>query len=166
MSNLLNYQTILEEAFCKFLLNQGASKKTQRNYRTDLHHFLNWVVLTIPTTTNHLLASTAGLLAVITPELLENYKRLLVENHVPLSTVNRRLSSVRAFCRACQAYGWLNHNPAASLQNLTKEKTKESQLEKILELFRHDLKHEGASKVTIKNYASDVKQFLTWLQNQ
>lgn len=165
-SNLASYQAIFENALIDFLKQEGTSEKTLKNYRSDLRHFLSWSVLTIQSNTGHLPQSHLEFTTLITPHLLESYKHFLAENKIPIATINRRLSTMRIFCRACIARGWLSYNPATKLQNLTPVKPPKNEIEEVLRIFRNDLERDGASKVTIKNYASDVKQFLLWLQNQ
>lgn len=166
-SNVLDYQVILEQHFITFLTEQGASKKTRNNYRSDLRHFIGWTMLTMassgaPSPHTHL-----EFVSNITPDVLTGYKLYLTENKIPASTINRRLSAIRIFCRSCHVYGWINENPAIALANIaTKQTDVHNSLEKMLLHWKADLQQEGASKSTIKNYATDVKLFLRWLEGQ
>ena len=57
-------------------------------------------------------------------------------------------------------------NPAQDLENIQSTK-KQSQSPtpdlKLIEQFRQSLKDKRLKPATIKNYVSDVNQFLTWL---
>lgn len=164
-SNLANYQAFLETEFSEFLNQQGAAAKTRKNYRTDLRHFFSWTILTIQSSQNHLVTSPSDFLFLLTPRFLENYRRFLIVNRISRNTINRRLSTIRAFIRCCLQRGWLKDNPTLMLQNLPGVKSPTNPWQEILELFVADLRRSGASKGTIKNYSSDVKRFFTWLQN-
>ncbi|MFZ5844945.1 MAG: site-specific integrase [Patescibacteria group bacterium] len=164
-SNLASYQAFFESEFATYLVQQGSAAKTQKNYRTDLRHFLSWTILTIQSTKNQRPSSVKEFLSFFTSDFLGSYKRFLVENRIAPTTANRRLSTVRTFCRFCQEKGWLNHNPASTLQNLTLMQKPINELEEMLKFFQEELKRSGASRVTIKNYTSDIKQFLAWLGN-
>lgn len=104
----------------------------------------------------------------ITADALNNYKLYLTENKIPASTINRRLSAIRMFFHSCHVYGWIDQNPAITLTNVaTKQINADPRdpLEKMLLHWKADLQQEGASKSTIKNYATDVRKFLEWMQS-
>src|SRR3989344_3869982 len=114
----------LEALFHQFLLagNKKISPVTIKNYLSDLRHFLGWLVLRL---------KTSGISIKITdtfqpPELashlsesnLRHYRAYLVENEIPLSTINRRLSTLRKFCSFFISQRWLNENPAKKINNI------------------------------------------------
>ncbi|MBI5449490.1 site-specific integrase [Candidatus Gottesmanbacteria bacterium] len=165
-SNLAKYQDILELSFSQFLFERGASGKTQKNYISDINHFLSWTVLTIQAHNIPLPTTHTELINLITPHIMEQYKHFLLANHIPAATTNRRLSALRTFGAFCQSQGWWADNPANILINVPIEKRTADPTSELLQAFRADLAREGASKVTIKNYTSDIRQFLHWLSQQ
>ena len=121
LSNLADYQAFIERTFLGFLQEQGASEITQKNYRTDIKNFFNWIITTAQN--DESVARTTeqkGLLRQITIELLENYKRSQVLAHVPIATINRRLSTLRIFFRCAISHGWVSEDPTKYLTNLPK----------------------------------------------
>lgn len=166
LSNLATYQDILETAFAEFLKTRGSSVKTQKNYQSDLRYFFSWVSLTIQSQNSLLPSSHQEFVGAITPHALEQYKHFLVANQIPASTINRRLSALRTFGAFCEAQGWWVENPTHILLNVPHAPRSQNPMEEMLADFRRDLAREGASKVTIRNYASDVRQFLHWMESQ
>lgn len=124
----------------------GLTPRTVRNYRSDLAHFLRW-------------AGGAPLSA----NLLANYKAYLLETTAS-STANRSLSTLRAFCRFLVGNGFLAKNPAENISNIdTKETLSDTAVkEKLLQEFTKHLQDQKVSATTLKNYLSDVRQFLAW----
>lgn len=140
------------------------SGKTLRNYRADLKHFLAW-------SKNHLvnqeIESLESLLPHFSGFLVAAYKTHHTENNVPQSTTNRRLSTLRNFGKFLKSSGITNNNPTQLVNNLKEEITLEGRLEKIVKEFARQLEKEDVSRVTRKNYLSDIKHFVSWLkQNQ
>ncbi len=163
LSNLATYQDILESSFAEFLKARGSSVKTQKNYQSDLRYFFSWVSLTIQSQNATLPSSHLEFLHRITPHTLEQYKHFLVANRIPAATINRRLSTLRTFGAFCQAHQWWQEDPTVILTNVALQPAPHDATQEMLAAFRADLAREGASRVTIKNYSSDVKQFLHWL---
>lgn len=133
---------------------------TLRNYRSDIGHFLSW-------TTLHLKAQGVDIendnvVPHFTGLLVANYKTYHIENKIPEGTTNRRLSTLRNFGKFLVKSGLLTENPAQLLNNLSKDKAPLDS-EVILEEFETHLKEEGISRVTLKNYLSDIRQFLSWI---
>lgn len=127
------------------------SGKTLRNYRADLRHFLTW--------SNHI----DDIIPHFTGLLVANYKSHHIENKIPEGTTNRRLSTLRNFGKFLVRTSLITESPAQLLNNLSKIETVEQKQMSILEEFEKHLKEEGVSKVTLKNYVSDVRQFLAWV---
>ena len=101
-------------------------------------------------------------MSLVKPIEIENYKTSQIESKTPPATVNRRLSSVRIFFQCAVENHWLSVNPADKVANITKPKTEISP-ETILGEFEQALIAEGAASTTIRNYVTDVEQFLHWL---
>jgi site-specific recombinase XerD len=162
MSNVPSYQSEIEKRFNDFLNIQGVSDKTVSNYCSDVRHFMEWV-----TTNNGSIASgvqnTSAFFSLITPELLSSYRDTQVTTGIPTSTINRRLSSVRMLFKWATDARVTLTNPTQSLRNINNPVTVPVQtMEGILGAFEQSLRLEGAADNTIKNYVSDVQQFLIW----
>jgi len=138
---------------------------TIKNYLSDLRHFLGWMTLKLKVKNEKLKIETlseAEFTQFITPEIILNYKQYLISNNIPLKTVNRRLSTLRKVCSFCISQGWMRENPAKKIFNQKKplniqisKKNKQT-----LNKFSRELYKSGFSKATIKNYLSDVQEFL------
>src|SRR5260221_412409 len=120
MSNLPDYQAVLEQVFMGNLLEQGTSKKTQVNYRTDLRNFTNWAVDAIKLTSYGQENLRHNFFTHNTSEVIENYKRSQILAHTPRATVNRRLSAVRMFFKCAVSQGWTQEDPTEYVLNIPK----------------------------------------------
>jgi len=152
----------LPELFRHYLKTQKISSVTIKNYVADIRNFLDW--LAAKTGVRYQVAgkSTFGLL---TQETIEEYKTDLANKHTPLSSINRRLSALRKFGQFGLSHGWLVKNEASQVRNLRASPI-DRQLpnERILTEFRKHLEAEKVSQITIKNYLSDLRHFLSWLE--
>ncbi len=153
----------LPELFKNHLQIQKISATTTKNYVADVNHFLSW--LASKTGIKHQIVGKA-IFGLFTQETIEEYKQDLLESKTPLSTINRRLSALRKFGKFGKSQGWLTENPADKIANadsLSKLQQK-TQDKKILLDFQKHLEKERVSSLTIKNYLSDLRHFLNWLE--
>ena len=165
----------LPELFRHYLKTQRASSATIKNYVADINHFLGW--LTQKTGIRHQIAGRA-LFGLFTPETLEEYKTDLLEN-TPLSSLNRRLSALRKFGLFAQSRDWIKNNPALRVKNANNSLKHYQQTSnrdakntnhegrtatRLIESFQKYLEEEKVSQITIKNYLSDLRHFLAWLE--
>jgi site-specific recombinase XerD len=141
----------LPEIFKNYLKIQKVSPITVKNYLADINHFLSW--LAKKTGIKHQVVGKA-IFGLFTKETLEEYKTDQLSENTPLSTTNRRLSTLRKFGRFGKAQGWLIEIP--KVENIT------STL--VLSKFQKHLEKEKVSPLTIKNYLSDLRHFLGWLE--
>jgi len=146
-----------------WLKNKKLSDKSIKNYLSDVRQFLRWTAKTR--------------LTQLTPNTFSTYKSHLKAKKTPTKSINRYLSSLRRFGQFLKQEKQMMLNPAQNLKNIKKtlkpkKKAKSDQqnqakpknkAEKVLENFKKSLKQEKLSKATIKNYSSDISQFLTWL---
>lgn len=170
-SNILNYQGEMIEwiigIFEKFLVSKKISANTRKNYRSDIRNFITWIVETrkILFSPDNFNTQTRGFCQMIDLQTVENFKQTELEKRIPPSTINRRLSSLRIFLDCAQNNNWVNSNINASIKNITLVKNEISP-EVIIQEFVTHLQNEGASKGTIKNYTTDVHDFLIWMNKQ
>lgn len=153
----------LPKSFESWLLAElTVSEKTLRNYLSDFSHFTGWAIFRLKT--NGLpVFDESDLIQHISPHLFEDYKRFLLSNKTPMATINRRLSTLRHFGRFLHQKGILDFDPGQTISNLTTAAPKKEK-ELLLESFRKHLEAEGASPKTVKNYLSDVRGFLEFLE--
>ena len=157
----------LPKTFSTYLKLQGASSVTCRNYLVDINHFLGWLELKIRGLNLPLFEDETKLISLyFTEEFISEYKRFLLSNSLPFSTVNRRLSTLRTFGRFCLSQAWISENPAKRVPNVTLGQTtnNKQQSEEILEEFKRHLEEEKNSTNTIRNYLSDIRAFFTWTE--
>ncbi|MBI5620737.1 site-specific integrase, partial [Candidatus Gottesmanbacteria bacterium] len=112
------FQSLLETVFEEYLTHQGASLITRINYRMDLRQFFGWLGDALAPEKRITVTTHQELLRTITAEILESYKRDGLLTKTPITTINRRLSAVRAFLKCASAQGWISENPADGLVNI------------------------------------------------
>lgn len=149
------------ELFRLYLKTQGVSPVTVKNYAADVNHFFNW--LAQKTGIRHQVAGNS-IFGLFTKETLNEYKTDLKSAKTPPSTVNRRLSSLRKLGQFAKSQGWILENPGEKVVNALKQTTNRHLVEKILGNFRKHLEKEQVSQITIKNYLSDLRDFLAWVE--
>lgn len=161
-SNVSNYQDILLQTFQRFLLDEKVSEKTRVNYLADVRHFLTWLIGSFLPKKNPILSHT-DLLKLVSKDLMENYKRTMTLEHTPVSTVNRRLSSLRMFFRCVMNHAWLSDNPMEYIANIPKADTGNvAQINSIIHRFiSEDLKEESEKQI---NYRTYLQEFFDWLE--
>ncbi|MCJ7792482.1 MAG: phage integrase N-terminal SAM-like domain-containing protein [Candidatus Marinimicrobia bacterium] len=149
----------LPELFRLYLESEKFHPATVKNYLVDLNHFLNW--LATKTGVKFQVAGKA-IFGLLTQETVKEYKTVLVQQKISQATINRRLSTLRKFAQFGQVHGWLTENPVALVSNLPSSQP--SIREKVLTDFQKQLEKEKVSRLTIKNYLSDLRHFLNWLE--
>lgn len=150
----------LPENFRTYLKTQGLSAVTIKNYVADINYFLDWLYQ--KTHIHHRVAGIS-IFGLFTTETLEEYKTLADEQNTPLSTINRRLSALRKFGQFAKTQGWTNQNPVLKIKNVVSEPN-QSVKQNLLTKFQKSLEEDKVSPLTIKNYLSDLRHFLTWLE--
>lgn len=151
----------LPELFRVFLKTKGSSPVTTKNYVSDVVHFLNW--LGRKTGIDYRVAGKS-IFGLVTKETLEEYKDSQITANTPLATINRRLSSLRKLGQFAKSQGWILENPGEKVVNAPRQTTNGHLVEKILGNFRKHLEKEQVSRITIKNYLADLRDFLAWVE--
>lgn len=166
----------LIDLFKIYLEQQTISSLSTKNYLVDLRNFLQWYILYLKTNkicfnhnSNKINQQNAyNLISLLTSKIIKDYKQFLLEGKTPYKTINRRLTTLRKLGSFALANSWLNINPALSITNITTKTVKPAQKPldfQLVDQFIKDLKTEGASTATIKNYTVDIKQFLSFNYN-
>lgn len=134
--------------------NLKLTATTVRNYKADLAHFLRWASLQL---------AANNITDCFYPRAVADYKTDQIKTKTAPSTLNRRLSTLRAFCRFLVVNGFLAGNPAENISNIDIKETQPDRVkEKLLQEFTKHLQNQKISATTLKNYLSDVRQFLAW----
>lgn len=155
--------------FRLFLDSENISKGSIRSYVSDVRFFLNWFTSFL--VTNRIFSfdqnidEISTVLKRVNQMTLDAFKNYQVDKNVPLKTINRRFSSLRRFGLFSQAQNWSSENPFDTLKNISISKPFPEDKHHFTE-FEVDLWKNGATKLTIKNYMSDVRQFVSWSEKQ
>lgn len=163
-SNSLNYQSFFFAGFEQYLNDAKYSVITRKNYLSDLKHFFLWIDASIQIGTTSLNQSPLYLLELLTPAVLEQFRQSLIASQTPPATINRRFATIRTFFTYCQEQGWITTNPSSKIANFSHRLARGNSAEDQISLFAQYLSKEGASKSTIRNYTSDIKQFFDWIK--
>lgn len=154
----------LPKKFTSYLVDCRLSRKTIRNYSSDLSHFLGWATLTL-TTHGAQIAQESDILNYLSPQLTESYKNFLVANIIPARTINRRLSTLRKFGQFLTQDGILLVSPFYQAENIQINTGIEEQLA-LLADFRQHLETENVKNKTVHNYISDVRGFMKFASGE
>jgi len=158
----------LPSFFKTYLISQGCSPLTVKNYLSDVKDFFDW--LAAKTGIRYQVAGKA-IFGIFTKETILEYQQDLLTAKTPRSTINRHLSTLRKLGEFARNQGWLSENPAVKIGNITTRQYCVATTERtfpewteILGEFREYLKKEKTNPLTIKNYLSDLRHFLGWLE--
>ena len=124
-------------AFVSFLKAKKLSRKTIRNYRSDVSQFLAWLA--------------PQSLGEVGSQHFASYK-LHLESHRSKATLTRHLSALRKFAQFLNLPVALDNPPLPLVPTIAKN------------FQAHLVKHRYQPK-TIANYLSDIRHYLTWAQN-
>ena len=148
--------------FLEYIELLGVSKKTEKNYRSDISNFTLWMMNRVKTW-GVAAKNLAETVPFIDKQTGFNYKKHLRNRTNSIKTVNRRLSTLRHFGRFLASEQILNFD---FMEKVTNVSTKKSPSKNLISNFEAHLKTEKVSKNTIKGYLSDTRQFLLWLEQQ
>ncbi len=133
LSNLQDYQDFIERTFAGFLLEQGASEITRKNYRTDIKHFFTWALNSYQQKLAADPQNAKELVSYVKREGLEEYKQAQVLDRTPSATINRRLSAIRMFFKCAVVQGWVTDDPTPGVNNLPKNDSKTARTDHLLQ---------------------------------
>lgn len=160
--NILDDQ--INNNFITYLKDQGLSPLSLKNYKSDIAQFSYWLIFK-----TRALGVSVEYLVECFPFLTKNigyeYRAFLLENSTARPTINRRLSTLRHLSRFLTECQVVDFDFMGNLENIGTS-PKKVVFNPLLGEFEKHLKQNKASSNTIKNYLSDVRHFLTWLNNQ
>lgn len=139
----------------------GISPKSLKFYRSDVNHFKSWLILKVRSL-GIFAEYFAQLIPFINKPISREYKRYLLENNIPLKTINRRLSTLRHLSRFLLTSQLISEDFMEGQSNL-KSTSIENIDASVVDKYTQFLAAQKVSHNTSKNYISDVKQFLSWL---
>lgn len=150
--------------FVKYLENLGISSKSLKNYKSDLSHFSAWIIARVKTFGSYI-ESLSEAIPFLSEDIATEYKKHMVDTTVPTKTINRRLSTLRHFSRSLVASQLIDNDFALNLENISASNKVKHGTAPLISEFGSYLEAKKISKNTIKNYLSDTRQFLSWLEN-
>lgn len=124
------------------------SQSSIKNYVSDIKHFLTWL--------NKFTGQKTIKPIHINSKTCQAYKDFLHQN-TPPATANRRLSSLRRFTAFLTITKLAPNDPGQDLTNLSA-----TTLDSLLTEFQTFLISQELAPSTIKNYLSDVRNYLLW----
>lgn len=138
--------------FTQFLLSQKkpVSRLTIKNYKADLKHFILWFEKEF---NNNFTPQQ------VTPQIIEIYKNT---KSVSPRSMDRHLSTLRKFFSFTNQEGLISENPFQQLSTLNSQLPTPVDPWKLTD-FKNYLYVTNTSSLTIKNYVSDIEQFLSWI---
>lgn len=159
----------LPQLFKLYLQVEGASPATVRNYFCDVNDFINWICKKNGITNKN---EPKLICQYINIDALRLFKNSLVDKDTNAKTIRRKLSSLKKLVKFAQSHGWIEESRQQSVQVLTAEEfifgsnNLQSPVEVTIQNFRNYLTKQQISKISVKNYASDIRDFLNWLRQR
>lgn len=151
-------------SFIRYLNSLGLSPKSHKNYRSDLNHFVAWAILKIRSFGSYV-ENLSEAIPFLNPSFASEYKNYMAQNGFPEKTINRRLSTLRHLSRFLVSSQIIDSDFMEKIENISLASKQRSQVDPVIQEFRGYLENEKVSPNTIKNYLSDIRQFLTWLES-
>ena len=169
---MYNFDNV-EAEFIDFLqTRKNLSPATKSNYIADFRTFWQWFALTQLKTKHRarLAASQDTSFLPLTTQSVWSYGQFLVHNGAATATVHRHNATIRLFISLCVQSHRLPDNHGIELRNDTlivqriSIKNYQSISQGIISDFTNHLVHSKTATTTIRNYTSDVEQFLGWFE--
>ena len=149
--------------FIKYLDSCGLSPKSHKNYRRDLSHFSGWLILKIRSFGAYIETLTEAT-PFINHDIAKEYKNYMLSNKFPAKTINRRLSTLRHLARYLLSSENFEADFMEGIENISGFNKPKASITPLVNEFRSYLETQKISRNTIKNYLSDIKQFLSWVE--
>jgi site-specific recombinase XerD len=149
-------------SFRNFLNTENVSNITVRSYVSDARFFFNWYLSFLKKNLN--LDSNLDfslVLKYINSKVLEVYKNFLLEENLPVKSINRKYSALRKLGSFCLSQRYISENVFENLKTISSHTSFPENIYH-LEQFRHYLSQKHTSKSSIKGYLSDIRQFILW----
>ena len=161
LSNVFDYQALLDNEFSTYLIKQNASVITRKNYVMDIKNFFTWLNTGLTNGSITLLENAEKPLTRITSEIIELFKRSLSTSKTPIATINRRLSALRMFFQFALIEHKITENPMTLVRNIprTDDPNESNSLDAALDAY-------AKVKNTKPADIDDIKTFFSWYYKQ
>lgn len=147
-------------SFIQSLVRDGASSKTQKSYAADLKDFFLWLTTCLEFQGTFDLQKTVQNLE---SKDIKAYLENLVAENKSIATMNRRLSTLRAFFTFTNSSGFTRINPTQGIPNVLAEIASEDlAITEALSYWNTHLNHKGLDIESVSKRMDLVKDFLTW----
>ena len=141
----------LPTKFKHYLITQGVSPNTVRNYLADFNHFAAWIE-------QEYQLRDEAIFTKLDSTVVSRYQAHLTNLSLSLATINRRLSTLN------KLYDFGQNKGLATPAKLDFHSTKNKQSNhELISEFDEHLKKQRVSPNTRKNYLSDIRHFLNWI---
>ena len=160
--NLYNFEPTFREYLSAVIKLSPISIK---NYLSDFRFFCGWFEGNSDEDQSAW-EDEKSVLKSVTESTIEAYKQYLIDNKLPVKTINRRLSSLRKFGEFALSQGWIDANPARKIRNHgLKDRSKDN--EKIaMNEFKSYLNNQHLSDAQIEALTNDVNEFFSIISSQ
>lgn len=140
--------------FTSWLKAQKYTTNTIRSYLADITKLLDYI------DSNKTPTSSSNPAHLFTVNLLRTYLSSIYGQN----NYNHQLASLRLFCQYCQDQLLVSADifNQATRQPSHSGNSENTSLDNLLAEFNSFLQHQKASPNTIRNYLSDVRDYLTW----
>lgn len=152
------------KTYSVYLQTLSVAANTARNYLSDVEQFLSWLVEELSRRNLHFRTNLYDLLYHLTFQELDTYVNHLQTEGLTVNTVNRKIASLKNYLTFSFHQGWTNGNFSKHLKFLKKDNHESLSIQTLLSDYEEELRREGLSLISRRNYLSDVQQFLSWLQ--
>ena len=161
LSNVFDYQALLNTEFSTYLIKQNASEITRKNYVMDIKNFFTWLNMCLTNGSITLLENAEKPLARISSEIIEMFKRSLITSKTPIATINRRLSALRMFFQFASLEHKITDNPMMLIRNIprTNAPNEANILDAALDAYAKEKNTKPAD-------IDDIKTFFSWYYKQ
>jgi site-specific recombinase XerD len=156
----------ISKDFLNYLSSLGISPKSFKNYKSDISHFTGWLIFKAKTW--GVLAETlTDTIPFLNKDLASEYKECLLEKKVAVKTVNRKLSTLRHLANFFLVSQILDFDFMEGVGNISSQSLSvKGKYQYLVQGFNDHLVSQKASPNTIKNYLSDIKHFIFWLEEK
>lgn len=164
-TNILEDKII--SSFFESLSYDHYSSITLKNYRSDISNFIDWFILGVRSL-GVFAESFSEAIPFLKKETSSSYTASLIQSNIPFATINRRLSALRRFSRYLLASQILSFDFMQGVVNVSSNTPREKieSSGEILKAFEKHMVEQVASPNTVKNYLSDTRHFLSWLEKR
>lgn len=154
----------MKNDFINYLKSVGVSESSLKHYLSDLSIFTYWITNKVKAYGLYI-ESLQECIPVIDAKTGKEYKDYLKSTSKSLKTLNRRLSSIRQLSKFLIQSQMTDFDIMKGVSNESSVR-KQSPTHSLLILYREHLKKNKVSDSTIKNYLSDIRQFLFWAEQK